>query len=130
MVSVMRIDIEQWTDSKHWPRRYGDMVVAAALFLLTSPLMIMVALAIKCDSRGPIFLRVERIDPRGRRFTVLKFRSTIDASPLSHDAGRSVTSIGALIRFFRIDNLPQLINVFRGEMTCISRCTGQLFFLE
>ena len=89
--------------------------------------MIFVAIAIKCDSRGPILIREPRIDRRGRRFLALKFRITSGSSSL----GRAdVTFVGNIIHFLRIDDLPQLLNVLRGEMTCVSRDRDDLFFLD
>jgi lipopolysaccharide/colanic/teichoic acid biosynthesis glycosyltransferase len=111
-------------------RRVGDLVVAFALALLTLPLLVVVAVAIKCDTRGPVFSRVQRIDLQGRRFIALKFRITAYEPNLSGGRGGDITFVGGIIRFYRIDNLPQLFNVVRGEMTCIARHTGQLFFLE
>lgn len=114
----------------HRVRRLGDLLAASGLILLTLPLMLIVAIAIKCDSRGPIFLREERIDPRGRRFFAVKFRSTVYCECSVGALEDQLTFVGSVIRFLRIDNLPQLINVLRGEMTCIVGETDQVFFLE
>jgi lipopolysaccharide/colanic/teichoic acid biosynthesis glycosyltransferase len=106
--------------------RVSDRLVAGMLLLVTLPLMVLTAIAIKCDSRGPVFAREERRDPRGRRFFALKFRSTVETS-----AGLEVvTFVGSIIRLLRIDNLPQLINVLRGEMTCVVDDPDYLFFLD
>ena len=83
--------------------------------------MIAVALAIKWDSPGPVFERQTRKGLGGRRFQTLKFRTT------AHDPERTnppwalkATALGQLLRYTRIDALPQLINVLRGEMTLIA----------
>jgi lipopolysaccharide/colanic/teichoic acid biosynthesis glycosyltransferase len=111
-------------------RRLGDVVVASVLVVVTLPLMMIVAIAIKCDSRGPIFSREERLDRQGGRFFALKFRSTLQEDPPIRDCGASVSFVGRIIRFLWIDNLPQLVNVLRGEMTCFAGDPNQLFFLE
>ena len=106
-------------------RRIADLIIASALILFTLPLMAIVALAIKCESRGPIFYRQERVGLRGARFMVIKFRSMVANAETAgrpvwaakHDA--RVTAVGNIIRRFRIDELPQLFNVLKGEMCMI-----------
>ena len=131
MSSAMhRADSTGLPDPRHRAERLGDLVVASALLLFTLPLMTIVAIAIKCDSRGPIFCWEERVDLRGRRFSAFKFRSTVQRQPVGPGIEPEVTFVGGIIRFLRIDNLPQLINVLRGEMTCIVGGSDHLFFLE
>src|SRR5215468_10789867 len=82
-------------------RRIGDLITACALILFTLPLMAIVAVAIKCESRGPVFYRQERVGLRGTRFWIMKFRSMVenaevDGRPVwaaQHDA--RVTAIGS-----------------------------------
>jgi lipopolysaccharide/colanic/teichoic acid biosynthesis glycosyltransferase len=101
-------------------RRLIDLVVAGALLTLAAPLMLLVALAIRVESPGPILVRESCIGRRGRRFQMLKFRT------VPHDPDRSVplwirkpTPLGEVFRFTRIETLPQLINVIRGEMSIV-----------
>ena len=101
-------------------RRLIDLVVAGALLTLAAPLMLLVALAIRVESPGPILVRENCIGLRGRRFQMLKFRT------VRHDPDRSVplwnrkpTPLGGVLRFTRIEALPQLINVIRGEMSIV-----------
>lgn len=94
------------------------------------PLMVMTAIAIKCDSRGPVLVREERHDLRGRRFFAFRFRSTVYRSASILRVDPHVTFVGSIIRFLGIDRLPQLINVLRGEMTCVPGDPEYLFFLE
>jgi lipopolysaccharide/colanic/teichoic acid biosynthesis glycosyltransferase len=130
---------------EHWmaPRRpnramrLADLGIATVLIILTSPLMALTALAIKLDSSGPIFTRERRVDGDGRQFAALKFRTTqyrplVDTRTFQHlDAGSAITRLGGFLRQTRIDNLPQLLNVLRGEMVCVvSAGSGRLFFLE
>jgi lipopolysaccharide/colanic/teichoic acid biosynthesis glycosyltransferase len=108
-------------------RRIGDIILAGVLLVVTLPLMIVVAIAIKCDSPGPILIREPRIGRHGRRCLALKFRITGG----SGSQGRAdVTFVGNIIHFLRIDDLPQLLNVLRGEMTCAPRDRDDLFFLD
>jgi len=101
-------------------RRLIDLVVAGALLTLTAPLMLVVGLAIRLESAGPILVRESCIGLRGRRFQMLKFRTVrydLDRSvPLW---GRRPTPLGEILRFTRIEALPQLINVLRGEMSIV-----------
>jgi sugar transferase (PEP-CTERM system associated) len=106
-------------------KRSFDLVVSAALLVLTLPLTLATALAIRFESPGAVIYRQERVGRGGRRFTCLKFRS-MRADAESDGVARwavssdpRVTRIGRLIRKTRIDELPQLINVLRGEMSFV-----------
>ena len=102
-------------------RRLGDLLIAFILIAFSLPLMSIVALAVKLNSPGPIFSRQERLGLGGRRIKILKFRTTLCQSPDRriglYDA--QVTRVGWFLRCTRIDDLPQLINVLRGELTLI-----------
>jgi lipopolysaccharide/colanic/teichoic acid biosynthesis glycosyltransferase len=111
--------------------RVSDRLIASVVLLVTLPLMALTAIAIKCDSRGPVLVREERRDPCGRRFFAIKFRSTVDTGgPPVRRVAQQTTFVGSIIRYLRIDNLPQLFNVLRGEMTCVAGDPDYLFFLE
>lgn len=105
-------------------KRLTDMLLALALLLVTTPLMLIVAVLIKLESRGPAIFRQSRTGLGGREFEILKLRS------MTHDAERDgpqwaqtadprVTRLGRVVRLLRIDELPQLINVLKGEMSFI-----------
>ena len=106
-------------------KRAFDLLASSVLFVATLPLMLLSALVIKLESPGPVIYRQERVGRAGRPFTVLKFRS------MRNDAERDgiarwasvgdprVTRVGRLIRKLRIDELPQLFNVVRGEMSFV-----------
>jgi lipopolysaccharide/colanic/teichoic acid biosynthesis glycosyltransferase len=99
-------------------RRVAEILIACALLALTLPLMGLIALSIKCDSSGPVFERHTRIGPGGRRFHSFKFRTReCDQQRITPAWSRKCTPIGELLRYTRLDALPQLINVLRGEMT-------------
>jgi lipopolysaccharide/colanic/teichoic acid biosynthesis glycosyltransferase len=107
--------------------RACDLFLGSVLLLITLPLAFFVAIAIKLDSPGPILVRERRIDRYGRRFFALKFRITGDSGS-QRDA--DITFVGNIIHFLRIDNVPQLINVLRGEMTCMMGDADSVFFLD
>lgn len=106
-------------------KRAFDVVCSSLLLLLASPVMVLTAIAIRMDSPGPVIYRQERVGLRGRVFMCLKFRSMrTDAEKdgvarwaTQNDA--RVTRVGAFIRKCRIDELPQLISVLKGEMSLV-----------
>ncbi len=116
-------------------RRMLDITVSASALLVLSPLLGLTALAIKLDSRGPVLFRQNRVGAGGKTFTIFKFRSmTTDAETrranLLASSDREgvcfksrtdprVTRVGRFIRRFSIDELPQILNVLRGEMSIV-----------
>ena len=106
-------------------KRAFDIVVATLLLLPALPLMVLASVAIFIESPGPVIYRQERVGRRGKRFTLLKFRSmTRDAEKDGKPAwaavnDQRVTRVGRFLRKTRIDELPQLINVLRGEMSVV-----------
>ncbi len=106
-------------------KRLTDLLIACSLIALTLPLMLIVALAIRCDSPGPVFYRQERVGLNGRRFVLLKFRSMrqdaeADGRPVWAAAlDDRITRVGGFMRLTRIDELPQLFNVLRGDMSLV-----------
>lgn len=106
-------------------KRVFDTTVAAAALLLLSPLLLAVAVAIKLEDRGPVLFVQRRLGRGNQFFDMLKFRSMREER-LDHDGARStardddrITRIGAFIRRTSIDELPQLINVLKGEMSIV-----------
>jgi sugar transferase (PEP-CTERM system associated) len=109
---------------KQTEKRLIDVTAAALLLLVTVPVFLVTALAIKLESRGPIFYRQARVGRRGDVFQVYKFRSMRpDAERNGAVWARSnddrVTRVGRFIRKVRIDELPQLINVLNGDMSFV-----------
>lgn len=112
--------------------RAVDLLIASALLGFTFPLLALVALAIKLDSAGPVFCHQPRVGLDGRRFLMLKFRAT-EGDPDSQsrpigDWGTRETSVGQFLRYTRIEDLPQLVNVLRGEMTLTGHGWGRPHF--
>lgn len=116
-------------------KRVFDICVSGTLFISLSPLLILIALAVKVTSRGPIFFRQIRVGVNGRRFTLYKFRSMVShAESIKKDLiylnemdgpvfkiknDPRITLIGKFIRRFSLDELPQLINVLKGDMSIV-----------
>ncbi len=105
-------------------RRAVDVAVALAALAVASPVLLAAAMAVKLTSRGPVFYRQERAGQDGWTFMMIKFRSMVSgadqAGPLiTERADPRVTRVGALLRATKIDELPQLLNVVRGDMTLI-----------
>jgi lipopolysaccharide/colanic/teichoic acid biosynthesis glycosyltransferase len=103
-------------------KRVGDLLVATALLVVLSPIILVVAVAIKLDSEGPVFYRSRRVGQHGREFGMLKFRKMHrDASgpPLTAANDERLTRIGVFLTRSKLDELPQLVNVVRGEMSLV-----------
>jgi sugar transferase (PEP-CTERM system associated) len=106
-------------------KRTFDVVSSALLLAVASPVMLLTALAIKLDSRGPVFYRQERVGLGGRSFECVKFRSMCtdaESDGVARWATKNdsrVTRVGAFLRKTRIDELPQLISVLKGEMSIV-----------
>lgn len=105
-------------------KRVFDFIVSAVALLLLLPAFLMLALAIKLDSSGPVFYRGVRVGRFGKPFRIYKFRSMVvdaekqGAASTSNDDMR-VTKVGQFIRRFKFDELSQLINVFLGDMSFV-----------
>jgi sugar transferase (PEP-CTERM system associated) len=116
-------------------KRAFDLVFALAGFLLALPIMALTALAVKLESRGPIFYCQERVGENGRLFTLCKFRSMrTDAeqgTPIwAKDKDDRVTRVGRFIRLTRLDELPQFWNVLRGDMSFVGPRPERKFFVD
>ncbi len=112
----------------HWERflkRVMDMIIAVTSLFILSPLLMLIALFIKVDNPGPVFYRQKRVGLRGKEFMLFKFRSMIHNAEkhtgpvwaIKNDS--RVTRIGKILRPYRLDEIPQLINVLRGDMSFV-----------
>ena len=112
-------------------RRLGDIVIACLLLAITAPLMLIVTLAIKLEGVGPVLDRQTCIGCNGRRFHALKFRTAVhDPQHATPAWAQRMTPVGEFLRYTRIEDLPQLINVLRGEMSIIDRDARSVSFLD
>jgi exopolysaccharide biosynthesis polyprenyl glycosylphosphotransferase len=104
-------------------RRLSSLGVAALALVLTAPFMLLIALAIKLDSPGPVLFSQDRVGPRGRPFRLLKFRTMRSAvGPTSQwvrDNEDRITRVGRWLRRYRMDEFPQFFNVLRGDMNLV-----------
>jgi lipopolysaccharide/colanic/teichoic acid biosynthesis glycosyltransferase len=106
-------------------RRVVDIVVSAIALALSSPVMLAAVIATKLDSRGPAFYRQRRSGLHGEQFDMLKLRTMVDGAEhvgagLAVNAGDArITRVGAFLRRTSLDELPNLVNVLRGEMSLI-----------
>jgi exopolysaccharide biosynthesis polyprenyl glycosylphosphotransferase len=115
-------------------KRLFDVVVASAMIVLLAPVMAFLALAVRLSSEGPVFYRQERIGHWGRPFHVLKFRSmrVNDDGPSTWDvtSDARVTRVGRIMRATSLDELPQLLNVLRGDMSLVGPRPERPRFVE
>jgi exopolysaccharide biosynthesis polyprenyl glycosylphosphotransferase len=131
---LMGVRDYRMTASSMLLKRATDIVGASLMLLLASPVMLIAAIAIKLDSRGPVFFRQVRIGRRGDDFEIFKFRTMRDGADREKQAlghlneteglfkmenDPRVTRVGKLLRATSIDELPQLLNVLRGDMSLV-----------
>jgi exopolysaccharide biosynthesis polyprenyl glycosylphosphotransferase len=105
-------------------KRLLDLVVALVLLVIATPLMVATAIAVKLTSPGTVFYRQQRVGEHGRVFTCVKFRSMrhdaeTDGARWADEDDPRTTAVGRYLRRYRVDELPQLWNVMRGEMTMV-----------
>jgi sugar transferase (PEP-CTERM system associated) len=117
-------------------KRLIDIIVSAIGLLVTAPIALLTALAIKLDTTGPIFYRQERVGRNDQSFVIYKFRSMCQSAEANggpvwaaEDDPR-VTRVGKIIRKLRIDEIPQLINVLNGEMSLVGPRPERPFFVQ
>jgi lipopolysaccharide/colanic/teichoic acid biosynthesis glycosyltransferase len=105
-------------------KRCFDVVVSALMLLVLSPVFLVLAIAIKLDSPGPVFYRQVRVTQYGKEFRIFKFRSMVQGadkrgSLVTVSGDSRITRVGHVIRNCRLDELCQLIDIFRGTMTFV-----------
>ena len=105
-------------------KRTFDILVSAILLLLLSPILLFFAIWIKLDSPGPVFYRQERVTTYGRIFRIFKFRTMkVDADKMGSlvtlKNDDRITRVGHVIRRYRLDELPQLLNILTGDMSLV-----------
>jgi exopolysaccharide biosynthesis polyprenyl glycosylphosphotransferase len=134
-VMTLSVNALQLTAFQAAAKRACDVLISSLGLLLLAPLLVAVAVAIKLTSRGPVIFRQERIGLRGRSFTLLKFRTMVAGADQLLDGLREhneadgplfklrhdprVTRVGQVLRHYSIDELPQLVNVLKGEMSLV-----------
>lgn len=143
---LLHLEAPQADAAGGWSKRLFDVVGSLAALVVLSPLMLLVALAIKAEDRGPVFYRQRRVGWRGEDFSCLKFRSMyVDAELIEanlraeqrHEGALwkmaedpRVTRVGRVIRRFSLDELPQLFNVLVGQMSLVGPRPQQAWEVE
>jgi lipopolysaccharide/colanic/teichoic acid biosynthesis glycosyltransferase len=103
-------------------KRLFDVAASLVALIVLSPLFALIALAVKLTSAGPVFYRGERVGRGGKPFRILKFRTmyaNADGPAITQGGDARVTPLGRFLRRLKLDELPQLVNVLRGEMSVV-----------
>lgn len=105
-------------------KRTFDFVTSSVMLVMLSPVLLVLAVLIKLDSPGPVFYRQERVTQYGRRFRIYKLRTMVEnadqiGSLVTVGGDTRITKVGQKLRGCRLDELPQLINIWKGEMTFV-----------
>lgn len=120
-VSVLNANVKAWTMEQRIAKKLLDMGLAIVIGILTSPIWIISAITIKLYDRGPIFFKQKRATINGRVFEVYKFRTmkeNVENRSVTDDDDR-ITKPGKILRKIRMDELPQLINILKGDMSFV-----------
>ena len=117
-------DILQKKQSSLFLKRMFDIAVSSIMLIILSPVFLILAIVIKIDSKGPVFYRQVRVTQYNKRYRIFKFRSMCQGadrgSQVTVNQDARVTHVGRVIRNCRLDEISQLIDVFRGTMTFVS----------
>ncbi len=131
-IEIPPVVLSEW---QRITKRWFDMIGSVGALIFTSPLLLYVALRIKFSSKGPVFYTQERLGQYGDPFQIIKFRSMYtDAEQhgprLTTDDDPRITPVGRWIRKYRVDELPQFINVLKGEMSIVGPRAERRFFAD
>lgn len=133
---VLKVDELGLTSEQRFIKRAMDIVLSFLILLIMSPVLLVVALAIKLYDGGPVFYKQERVTEGNKTFDLLKFRSMIvDAEKLTGpvlatESDPRITPIGRLLRAARLDEFPQFINVLKGDMSIVGPRPERPFFVN
>jgi sugar transferase (PEP-CTERM system associated) len=118
-----------------WMKRVSGFSLSLIGLILLSPLILIISILIKMDSRGPVFYKQERVGEMGKIFKLLKFRSMVEGAEgngpvwAGENDGR-ITRIGQWIRKWRLDEIPQMVNVLKGDMSFVGPRPERAYFVE
>lgn len=132
---LVRITEHKMSDCGLCMKRACDVVMALMGMAVLSPVYLIVAILVKCSSKGPVIYQQERIGLHGKSFMILKFRTMTDHAEqgvpcLSSDNDPRITRLGHVLRKYRIDELPQMWNVLRGDMSIVGPRPERRFFIN
>jgi exopolysaccharide biosynthesis polyprenyl glycosylphosphotransferase len=132
---LLHVERPELTGVRRLAKEFVDKTVAACAVVILFPVLLGIAVAVRLTSRGPVFFRQERIGRDGQPFSMLKFRSMVDGADgmretltadnhgngvlFKHRSDPRVTRVGAVLRRYSLDELPQLLNVLRGNMSLV-----------
>jgi lipopolysaccharide/colanic/teichoic acid biosynthesis glycosyltransferase len=127
----------QYNNMRHYDliKHLFDYVISVIILIILSPLLLLLAIFIKVSGRGPVIYSQDRIGKNGKPFVIYKFRSMIyDAERseplLSGNGGVRVTRTGKFLRKYRIDEIPNFINVLKGDMSVVGPRPERKFFID
>lgn len=117
-------DVLQLHKGELFVKRIFDIIVSGILLILVSPILLMLSILIKMDSPGSVMFRQVRVTTYGKEFRIFKFRTMVNhadkmGSQVTTKGDARVTRMGKLLRGCRLDELPQLLNILKGEMTFV-----------
>ena len=118
-----------------WAKRVTEFALSLIGLLLLSPVILVISILIKIDSRGPVFYKQERVGERGKIFKLLKFRSMVEnaeaGGPVwAEKDDKRITRVGRWMRKWRLDEIPQMLNVLKGDMSFVGPRPERSFFVE
>jgi lipopolysaccharide/colanic/teichoic acid biosynthesis glycosyltransferase len=120
---LVDIDLEPWDWQDHLVKRVFDVAFSGTALVVLSPVVLVIAVAIKLDSPGPVLYRQTRTTAFGDTFTVAKFRTMLpdseDANPVDDDEMDCITRVGSVLRRTHLDEIPQLWSILIGDMSVV-----------
>ena len=134
--SLIRITDHHMTDAELCIKRAFDIVASLLGLILMSPLLALIALQVKLSSKGPAIYSQERIGQYGLPFHIYKFRTMVDHAEadgvpqITQDKDPRITGVGRWLRKYRLDELPQLWNILKGDMSIVGPRPERAFFIE
>ena len=134
--SLIRITEQHMSDSELCIKRALDVAVSLIGLIVLSPLLALIMLQVKLSSKGPIFYNQERVGLYGLPFRIHKFRTMIDHAEadgvpqITHDNDPRITRVGHWLRKYRLDELPQLWNILKGDMAIVGPRPERPYFIE
>jgi exopolysaccharide biosynthesis polyprenyl glycosylphosphotransferase len=135
-VLMLSIQPPHFTPGVRFVKRVFDLLTSALMLVLTAPIWIAAAVAIRLTSRGPVIFKQERVGRDGKEYTIYKFRTMVaDAEKntgpvLASETDSRITPLGHWLRATRIDELPQLLNVLKGHMSLVGPRPERKYFVE
>jgi sugar transferase (PEP-CTERM system associated) len=118
-----------------WVKRVSGFTLSLIGLIFLSPLILVISILIKIDSHGPVFYKQERVGKRGKIFKLLKFRSMVDNAETNgpvwaENDDKRITRVGRWIRKWRLDEVPQMFNVIKGDMSFVGPRPERPYFVE